>query len=85
MNPIQAIGKLANSPLMKMMNMAQNGGNPQQLLGQFIQQNPQMKQALPFVQGKNSDQLKETFYNMCKERGVDPNAVAQSMGVNLPN
>ena len=84
MNPMQAIGNMANNPLMKMLNMAKNGGNPQQLLNQMLQQNPQMKQAMPFVQGKSPEQLKQTFYNMCKERGVDPQQVAQSMGIDLP-
>lgn len=84
MNPMQMIGNMANSPLMKMLNMAKSGGNPQQIFNQMIQQNPQMKQAMPFVQGKNPEQLKQTFYNMCKERGVDPQQVAQAMGVQLP-
>lgn len=88
MNPMQAVGgmmqNIANNPLMQMMKMMQSGGNPQQLIQGFIQQNPNMKQAMPFIQGKNPDQLQQTFYNMCRERGVDPQQVAQSVGINLP-
>lgn len=89
-NPLQQMAGQAvqsvmgNNPLFQLVNMMRSGGNPQQLFKQFIQQNPQMNQALPFVQGKNPQQLQQTFYNMCKERGVDPNQVAQSIGITLP-
>lgn len=73
-----------NHPLMQLMNMVRGGGNPQQILQNFVQQNPNMKNAMPFIQGKNANQLKDTFFNMCKERGVDPQQVAQGMGITLP-
>lgn len=73
-----------NNPLFQMLNMMRGGGNPQQIINQFVQNNPRMKQAMPFVQGKNPQQLQQTFYNMCKERGIDPQQVAQSVGVQLP-
>lgn len=90
MNPMQQMmggmmrNMVGNSPLLQMLNMVKGGGNPQQLFQQMLQQNPQMNQAMPFIQGKNTQQLQQTFYNMCKERGVDPQQVAQSVGVTLP-
>ena len=75
---------MGNNPLMQMMNMMRGGGNPQQLIQTFMEQNPKMKQAMPFIKGKNPEQLQQTFYNMCKERGIDPQEVANSVGINLP-
>lgn len=84
-NPMQMMGNMmGNHPIMQLMKMMQGGGNPQQLLQQFVQNNPKMQGAMPFIQGKNADQLQQTFYNMCKERGIDPQQVASSVGVTLP-
>ena len=43
----------------------------------MIQQNPAMKQALPFVMGKDPKQLEMVARNLCKERGIDVNQALQ--------
>ena len=43
----------------------------------MIQQNPAMKQALPFIQGKDPKQLEMVARNLCKERGIDVNQALQ--------
>lgn len=75
---------MGNNPLFQLMNMMRAGGNPQNLIQSFIQKNPNMQGAMPLIQGKSTDQLQQTFYNLCKEKGVDPQQVAQQFGVNLP-
>lgn len=71
--------------LMGLMQMMQGGGNPMQLAQMFAQQNPQAAPAMQLIQGKSPQQLQETFYNLCKSRGVNPQDIARQCGVNLPN
>lgn len=71
--------------LMSLMQMMRSGGNPMQLAQIFAQQNPQAAPAMQMIQGKNPQQLQETFYNLCKSTGIHPQDVARQCGVNLPN
>lgn len=71
--------------LMGLMQMMQGGGNPMQLAQMFAQQNPQTAPAMQLIQGKSPQQLQETFYNLCKSRGVNPQDIARQCGVTLPN
>ena len=68
----------------QVLGLLQGGANPQNLLAQFLQQNPGMQAGLPLVKGKNPTQLQQTFFNLCRERGIDPQQYAQMMGVRLP-
>lgn len=70
--------------LMGLMQMMQGGGNPMQLARMFASQNPQAAPAMQMIQGKSPAQLQETFYNLCKSRGINPQDVARQCGVNLP-
>mgnify|MGYP006056125361 CR=1 FL=1 len=36
------------------------------------------------IKGKNNNQLKETFFNMCKEKGVNPQELANQYNIKLP-
>lgn len=84
-NPMQMImgQAMPNNPFIQMVSMVRGGGNPQQLMAQMIQQNPRLNQALPFVQGKTPDKQKETFFAMCKERGIDPVQFAHQLGIDI--
>lgn len=75
---------MMNNPIMLMLQMVQNGGNPQTIMQQLMRQNPAMRGVMPLIQGKSPDALKSTFCNMCRERGVDPAAFAQQFGMKLP-
>lgn len=75
---MQMMGKLG----MPIPNM--NAQSPQQMMGQIMQNQQVQSVAGPFINGKSPEQLSETFQNMCMERGVDPAAFAQKMGVTLP-
>ncbi len=69
---------------MQFFQMMQNG-NPQAVLQNMVRQNPILKQAMPLVQNKNSQQLEQTFRNLCKQRGVQPEGIMKQFGMNLPN
>ena len=66
-----------NDPMMAMLQMARNGGNPMQML----QQNPQAAQAMRLIQGKNPQQLRQTAENMAKQRGTSVEEIARQLGL----
>lgn len=85
MNPMSILqNAVANSPIGRINQMVQAGNNPQALLQMMIQQNPNNK-GIPFIKGKNSEQLETTFCNLCKQRGIDPQAAIQQFCMNSPN
>lgn len=63
-----------NNPMMQMMQMR---------LQQMIQQNPQARQAMQMLQGKNLQEQQQMFLNMCKEHNIDPRQFAGQFGINL--
>lgn len=72
------------NPVQMMMQMLTSGGSPMQIMQQLAGSNPALAPALKLCQGKNPDQLKQTFYNLCKSKGIDPNQVASQCGISLP-
>lgn len=70
MNPgVQNLGQIRN-----MVNLIKNAGNPQALLNNMISQNPQMKQAIQYV-NDNGGNPKAAFEKLAKEKGIDPNEI----------
>lgn len=74
-----------NNPLASLMGLVRNGGNPQALLGQLAQTNPQIRQAMQMMQGKSPAELRQMAMNMAKEQGVNINDVLRQLGVNAPS
>lgn len=58
----------------QMMNMVRSAGNPQAMLGQLAQNNPQLRSVMDLVQKSGGDP-KKAFYSLAQQRGVDPNEV----------
>lgn len=57
--------------------------NPMAFLNMMANSNPQAKKIVQALQsGKDPEKL---FYDMCKQQGVDPNTVLQSLNNNNPN
>ena len=71
MNPM--LQKLNQNP-MQMLNMVRNAGNPQAMLNQMVQTNPQMKQVIDLINANGGDP-KSTFYKMAEQKGIDPNSI----------
>lgn len=77
-NPLNIMG---NGPMGMLMRAAQGGGNPMQVLPQMAQSNPQMRQGVQIIQGKDEQQLEKTARSMAQERGVDINQILGSLGI----
>ena len=70
--------------IMQMMQMIRGSRNPQQTMIQMAQQNPGLNQAMQMVNGKTPDQMRQMAMQMAQQRGVDLNALAAQMGIQLP-
>lgn len=60
--------------LRQMANVVRNSRNPQMMLMQLAQSNPQMKQAIEYI-GQNGGNAKEAFYALAKQKGVNPDTI----------
>ena len=76
---------MMNNPLLSLMGLVRNGGNPQAMLNQLAQTNPQVRQAMQMMQGKSNAELRQMAMNMAKEQGVNINDVLLQLGVNAPS
>ena len=81
-NPFMSLLGRATNPAMQqisqMAGMAQAMQNPQAAIGQMAQNNPQMQQVIQYVQ-QNGGDAKAAFYNLARQKGVDPNTIIQQV------
>lgn len=61
-----------------LMNVVQNAGNPTALLNTMMQRNPQIKQAMDFI-NENGGDPKAAFYKLAEQKGVDPEEVLKEL------
>ena len=75
-----------NAPMnpMQLIQMLQNGGNPNQLIAMAAQRNPALRQAMQMVNGRTPEQVRDMAYDLAKQRGVDLNQLARQIGIRLP-
>ena len=68
-------GGLKISPqIAQMIRMLKSAGNPQLMLSQIMQMNPQMQQVMQLVQKHGGDPTK-AFYALAEEKGIDPQQI----------
>jgi hypothetical protein len=70
-----------NNPLMQLLSMTRQGGNPMQMIQQMAANNPQAAQAMRIMQGKSPEQLRQIATNMARERGMTVEQVMQQLGI----
>lgn len=61
-----------------MINMLKNIKNPQQLIMNMANSNPQVASVLKEVQA-NGGNAKDLFYRKAKEMGIDPNSILNNL------
>ena len=74
-----------NNPVTQMMQLMQAGKNPNAVLQIIAQNNPQVRQVMGMINGKNPAQLEQMARNMARERGTTIEDVARSMGIQIPS
>lgn len=60
------------------MQTVQMARNPQMAIQTMAQSNPQMKQAIDYVNA-NGGNAKDAFYKLAQEKGVDPNSILNQL------
>ena len=79
MNPI--LSNLPNpqmAQLKQIFSMMQGAKNPQAMLAQLTNSNPQMKQVMDLV-NSNGGNAKELFYKLAQQKGVDPETILNQL------
>lgn len=56
------------------MSIIKASQNPQAMLNQMINSNPQMKQVMEFI-NKSGGDPKKAFYTLAQQNGVDPQQI----------
>lgn len=75
-----------NHNLFQFLSTALRGGaNPQQLLSQMAQSDPTVQQVQKILGGKSPQQQREIVTNMYRERGINIEDVARSLGISIPS
>lgn len=82
MNGSQGGAGQQNNPMQMIMNQFMGGMSPMAILDRMG--GPQVQQAKQIIGGKNEKQLREIANNMARQRGVDLNALAQQLGMQIP-
>lgn len=70
-----------NNPIAMLIQAAQGGGNPIQIISQMAGGNPIMSQGLKMIQGKSPDQIRQMAENMARERGTTAEDVLRDLGL----
>lgn len=66
-----------NNPVMTLMQIARNGGNPLRAIQELATRDPRAAQANRIIQGKSPAQLRQIAENMARERGMDLNQILE--------
>lgn len=70
-----------NNPIAMLIQAAQGGGNPIQIISQMAGGNPIISQGLKMIQGKSQDQIRQMAENMARERGTTAEDVLRDLGL----
>lgn len=76
---------MTNNPLVSLMGLVRNGGNPQAMLNQMAQSDPQVRKVLQMMQGKSPAELRRIADNIAAERGTTVEDVARQLGITIPS
>lgn len=74
-----------NNPMAFLMQAMQRGGNPQQLVQQMAGSDPRMRQITQLLSNRSPAQQRDFVLNMARERGVDLDSLARSLGISIPS
>ena len=71
-------GVMIPPQIRQMVQAFKCAGNPQAMLNQMLQTNPQMKQAMDFVKASGGDP-KAAFYRLAEQKGINPQAILDQL------
>ena len=65
-------------PIRNVMNMIRAARNPQAMMSQMMQNNPQFQQVNQLIQQSGGD-ARKAFYSLAEQQGVDPDQILQML------
>ena len=71
-----SMGFVVPQELKNMAHMVKTMSNPQAAIAQLSKQNPALQQVMDMCNGRDPQQV---FYDMCKQRGIDPNTILNQL------
>ena len=71
--------------LMQITNLMRQGRSFNGIMQQMARSDPRVNQFVGMVNGKSTSQLRQMAENIARERGLDLNEVARSMGITVPS
>ena len=80
MNPILQKMQMPNNlgQIKNMLNTVKSAGNPQAMLMNMAQNNPNIKQAMDFINKSGGDPQK-AFYALAEQKGVNPEDILSQL------
>ena len=76
---LQQLGGVTVPPQIRQMaQMMRTASNPQAVINQLMQTNPQMKQAMDVIRASGNDP-RRAFYALAEQRGVNPQAILDQL------
>lgn len=72
---------MSNNPIMMLVNMMKNGGNPQALVQQMMGQNKEFSNIVNSLNGKDQSQVNQMIANAAKEKNVNLKDLADQLGM----
>ena len=76
MNPLR--NNAPQDPISMLTQFLDGGGNPQQLLQQMLQRNPQAQQTIEQLKNVSGGaHPRDIMLQLAKQRGIDPNRIMQ--------
>ena len=76
---------MKNSDIMAAINMLNKGMNPNMIVSMLAKTNPQVGQIMKLLNGKSDAEMWNFVQNIAKERGVDLDEYARSLGITIPS
>ena len=76
---------MMNDPMAMIMNVMRNGNDPRALIQQIAMNDPRARMAMQIANGKSDKELEQIVRNMAKERNIDIEHLARSMGIQIPS
>lgn len=76
---------MQNNPAFQLAIAMRQGKNLNVILQQMAMSDPRVAQAMQMIHAKTPQQLQEMTKNLAKERGVNIEDVARSLGISFPS
>ena len=71
-------GVMIPPQIKQMFQMLRSSSNPQAMISQLMQTNPQMKQAMDIIKASGNDP-KRAFFALAEQKGINPQSILDQL------